>query len=155
VHIQGDYDPEHRGTVPRFTVFFVVLLFACGLCDKVSDVELSSSSWAFISIACIFFQNTVGQALDSREVVRIRCRTSVLSGLVIQFIGVGQKGAFALRSSGTTLRCLAWSDVDDSAVLLMVSLWFLVTSGPAHRASRRGSRGRHLGLSLVGTSLGT
>jgi hypothetical protein len=138
-----------RGTVPRFTVFIVVLLFACGLCDKVSDlVELQFMGLHFY--CAYFFQNTVGQALDSREVVRVRSRTSPVSGLVIRFMGVGQKGAFALRSGGTTLRCL-----DGQTLTVLLSyLWYhsgfsLEAGSPAHRASRRGSRGRHLALSLV------
>ena len=96
-----------RETVPRFIMFFVVGLFAGELRDRMSDLELNSSAWAFISIASIFFQNTVRQALDSREIVRIAIPfgTSVLWDLAIRFLEVGQKCGFKFNGASGPMSC--------------------------------------------------
>jgi hypothetical protein len=56
-----------RETVPRFIVFLVLGLFAGELRGGRWGLELGTNVWAFISVASIFFQNTVRQALDSRR----------------------------------------------------------------------------------------
>jgi hypothetical protein len=126
VHILGTVFRNFvRGMVLRFTVFFVVVLFACELLDRVSDLGLGSSSWAFISIARIFFRNAVGQAPDSREDVRIAvpwdehvitCYGAWSFGLV----AVGRRILSFARNSGAALRCLAWPGY----VGMLSCLWF-------------------------------